>query len=92
MVFQLRLLAAPLVCSLTSGVWAQGFVVVVAGSGDAGLFAAIMAKEAGASVVVLEKQACWGGNTNFASGGMNAAGTKQQLSTGITHNSSTTIR
>jgi fumarate reductase flavoprotein subunit len=67
--------------------WAESFDVVVIGSGGAGLSASIMAKESGASVVVLEKQAYIGGNTNFSSGGMNAAGTKQQIAAGVTNDS-----
>ncbi len=80
------LLAASL-CLACTGAFAEGFDVVVIGSGGAGLSAGIMAKEAGASTVVLEKQAYLGGNTNFASGGMNAAGTKQQLAAGVTNDS-----
>lgn len=80
------LLAATL-CVACAGAFAEGFDVVVIGSGGAGLSAAIMAKEAGASVVVLEKMPYLGGNTNFASGGMNAAGTKQQLAAGVTEDS-----
>ena len=78
-----KLLSVAVFAALASGAWAETFDVVVIGSGGAGLSSAIMAKEAGASVVVLEKQAYLGGNTNFASGGMNAAGTKQQIAAGI---------
>ncbi|MCF0253948.1 MAG: flavocytochrome c, partial [Duodenibacillus sp.] len=49
--------------------------------------AAITARQAGASVVVLEKMAYIGGNTNFSSGGMNAPGTRQQRELGITDDS-----
>ncbi len=84
---QLKRLAAAVIAAAALGVQAEGFDVVVIGSGGAGLSAAIMAKEAGSSVVVLEKQAYLGGNTNFASGGMNAAGTKQQIEAGITNDS-----
>lgn len=73
--------------ALALGAQAESFDVVVIGSGGAGLSAGIMAKEAGAKTVVLEKQAYLGGNTNFASGGMNAAGTKQQLAAGVTNDS-----
>lgn len=69
------------------GSWAESFDVVVIGSGGAGLSAAITAKEAGSSVVVLEKMPYLGGNTNFASGGLNAARTKQQLAAGVTNDS-----
>lgn len=65
----------------------ESFDVVVIGSGGAELSATIMAKEAGAKTVVLEKMPYIGGNTNFASGGMNAAGTKMQLAAGITGDS-----
>lgn len=52
--------------------------VVVIGAGGAGMTAAINVKQAGQSVVILEKMPYVGGNTTRASGGMNAAGTKMQ--------------
>ncbi|MDR2743580.1 MAG: flavocytochrome c [Treponema sp.] len=57
--------------------------VVVIGSGGAGLSAAVSAKEAGADVVVFEKMGILGGNTNRATGGINAAGTSYQEAAGI---------
>lgn len=47
---------------------AKKYDVVVVGAGGAGLSAAITAKEKGASVVVLEKQAVIGGNTALSGG------------------------
>lgn len=52
--------------------------VIVIGSGFAGLAAAIEAKEAGASVVVLEKMKAPGGNSVISDGGIAAAGTALQ--------------
>jgi len=57
--------------------------VVVVGSGAAGMVAAITAHDAGARVIVLEKQPLTGGNSMLAEGGMNAAGTKAQARKGI---------
>ncbi|QGU94550.1 flavocytochrome c [Clostridium bovifaecis] len=57
--------------------------VVVVGSGGAGMTAAIQAKEDGADVILIEKTAIVGGNTNFATGGLNAAETKAQAAKGI---------
>lgn len=57
--------------------------VVVIGAGGAGFTAAIAAREAGAKVVLLEKQRLTGGNTMLANGGMNAAGTRVQQARGI---------
>lgn len=57
--------------------------VVVVGSGGAGMTAAIQAKEDGANVILIEKTAIVGGNTNFATGGLNAAETKAQAAKGI---------
>lgn len=57
--------------------------VVIVGAGGAGLAAAIEAHKAGAEVVVLEKMALVGGNTNYATGGLNAAETVSQKAKGI---------
>ncbi|GAA0085550.1 flavocytochrome c [Clostridium sp. CTA-7] len=58
--------------------------VVVIGAGGAGLSAAVQAKQEGVeNVVVLEKMPIVGGNTNRATGGLNAAETEQQKSKGI---------
>ena len=52
--------------------------VVVIGAGGAGLSAAVSAADAGMNVLVLEKMPMVGGNTNYATGGLNAAETAQQ--------------
>ena len=52
--------------------------VVVIGAGGAGLTAAIEAHMAGSKVIVLEKMPIIGGNTKFATGGLNAAETVSQ--------------
>lgn len=52
--------------------------VVVIGGGGAGLTASITAKENGSNVVLVEKAAILGGNTNYATGGLNAANTSVQ--------------
>lgn len=57
--------------------------VVVVGAGAAGLTAAITAHDAGAKVVVIEKQPITGGNSMLAAGGMNAAETTFQKEKGI---------
>jgi fumarate reductase flavoprotein subunit len=57
--------------------------VVIIGAGAAGMTAAITAHDAGAKVVVLEKQPITGGNSMLAAGGMNAAETKFQKEKGI---------
>ncbi|MDC7235329.1 MAG: flavocytochrome c [Spirochaetales bacterium] len=57
--------------------------IVVIGAGGAGLSAAKAAAQAGARVIVLEKMPFVGGNTNYATGGLNAAETEQQAEKGI---------
>ena len=52
--------------------------IVVVGAGGAGMTSAIVAKQQGYNVIILEKMPYVGGNTTKASGGMNAAGTKKQ--------------
>jgi fumarate reductase flavoprotein subunit len=58
--------------------------VVIIGSGGAGYAAAITAKEAGASVLVIEKMPIPGGNSQLSAGGTNAAWTKFQKQANIT--------
>ncbi|MDO4690577.1 MAG: flavocytochrome c [Fusobacterium sp.] len=60
--------------------------VVVIGGGGAGITAAIAAHEKGAKVILLEKTALLGGNTNYATAGINAAGTKIQKKLGVEDN------
>ncbi len=62
---------------------AESADVVIVGAGGAGLAAAIEAADQGVSVVVLEKMPMVGGNTLYATGGMNAAGTSSQEALGI---------
>ena len=57
--------------------------VVIVGAGGAGMTAAITVKQAGLSVLVLEKMPYVGGNTTKATGGMNAAETHYQAEQGI---------
>ncbi len=57
--------------------------IVIIGAGGAGLSAAKAAGDAGAKVIVLEKMAFVGGNTNYATGGLNASYTEQQKAKGI---------
>lgn len=57
--------------------------IVVIGAGGAGLSAATQAASMGAHVIVLEKQGIIGGNTNYSSGGLNAAETSVQKKLGI---------
>jgi fumarate reductase flavoprotein subunit len=57
--------------------------VVVVGAGGAGMSAAIEVANAGKSVVIIEKMPIVGGNTNRATGGINAAETPYQEAAGI---------
>lgn len=57
--------------------------IVIIGAGGAGMASAIEAKEAGKSVIIVEKMPIVGGNTNRATGGINAAGTVAQKDEGI---------
>lgn len=57
--------------------------VVVIGAGGAGMAAAIEAALAGKNVVILEQLPVIGGNTNYATGGMNASETYIQKELGI---------
>ena len=57
--------------------------IVVIGGGGAGLSAAIEASNNGVDVILVEKNAILGGNTAYATGGLNAAETKFQKENGI---------
>jgi fumarate reductase flavoprotein subunit len=57
--------------------------VVVIGAGASGISAAIEAKQAGLSVVLLEKMPRIGGNSQRATGGMNAVGSVVQEREGL---------
>ncbi len=63
--------------------WDQTYDVIVVGSGFAGLAAAIEAKKAGASVIVLDKMPTPGGNSIINGGIMTATGCPQQKKRGI---------
>jgi fumarate reductase flavoprotein subunit len=52
--------------------------VVIVGAGGAGLSSALEAHDHGASVILVEKLSVIGGNTNYATGGLNAAETAPQ--------------
>lgn len=57
--------------------------IVIIGAGGAGLTAATEAASRGAGVIVLEKMGFVGGNTNSATGGLNASETAEQRRLGI---------
>ena len=57
--------------------------IVIIGAGGAGLTAAIEATQNGAKVIVVEKMPMVGGNTKYATGGLNAAETSVQKEKGI---------
>lgn len=58
--------------------------VLVIGGGDAGLFAAVSAREAGADVVLLDKASVLLSNSSsLSAGSANATGTQAQLNAGI---------
>ena len=69
-----------------SGGAGEPFDVVVVGGGGAGLAAAIEARAAGASVLLLEKNPQLGGSTAWSIGSISATGTPHQIRRGIADN------
>jgi len=63
--------------------WDEEADVVIAGAGGTGLSAAIEARDAGASVIVLEKAPLVGGTTKLSGGVIQAAGTSFQRDVGV---------
>lgn len=57
--------------------------IVIVGAGGAGMTAAYEAKTNGANVILVEKMGIVGGNTNSATGGLNASETSVQKKLGI---------
>jgi flavocytochrome c len=75
--------AAP-VCAPLPKKWDETVDVLVIGTGFAGLTAAVEARNAGASVLVLDKMPMHGGNSIINGGDFAAAGNKLQAAAGIT--------
>lgn len=70
--------------SETKSALKESYDLVVIGSGGAGLSSAISAYDAGVKeICILEKMGVEGGNSNFATSGMNASETKYQKEQGI---------
>lgn len=65
------------------GLWDKECDVLVVGAGGAGLTAALVAARGGAQVLVLEAATAAGGNTALSSGVIQAAGTPEQIASGI---------
>ena len=65
--------------------------VLVVGAGACGLTAALKAKDSGAEVVVLEREAALSGSTSMSSGFIPAAGTRCQRSAALEHEDSIKI-
>jgi len=64
--------------------WDEAADIVIVGSGFAGLAAAIEAREAGSSVIILEKMMGYGGNSTISDGVVAAAATQIQADSAIT--------
>jgi succinate dehydrogenase/fumarate reductase flavoprotein subunit len=64
--------------------WDEEADIIIIGSGFAGLAAAIEAKQAGSSVIILEKMKGYGGNSTISDGVVAAAATSMQADKGIT--------
>ncbi len=65
------------------GKWDESYDIVIVGTGFAGLAAAIEARQAGASVLVIDKMRTYGGNSIINGGDMAAVGNRFQKAAGI---------
>jgi flavocytochrome c len=63
--------------------WDEAADIIIVGSGFAGLAAAIEAREAGSSVIILEKMMGYGGNSTISDGAVAAAATQIQADSAI---------
>ena len=64
--------------------WDKTCDVLVIGGGDAGMFAAVAAREAGADVILLEKApSLFANSSSLSAGSANATGTKAQIAAGV---------
>ncbi len=64
--------------------WDRTCDVLVIGGGDAGMFAAVAAREAGADVILLEKApTLFANSSSLSAGSSNATGTKAQKAAGV---------
>ena len=63
--------------------WDESYDIVIVGTGFAGLAAAIEARHAGASVLVIDKMRTYGGNSIINGGVMAAVGNGFQKEAGI---------
>ena len=65
------------------GAWDKTFDVIIVGSGFSGMAAAIEARKAGASVLVIDKMPVFGGNSTINGGAIAVAGSPLQEKKGI---------
>src|SRR5262249_50333615 len=77
---------------MRTGVSMSDFDIIIVGGGGAGLSAAIMARDAGASCMILEADRKLGGATALSAAVMSAADTSVQRAAGVTDTSDAMFR